>query len=457
MLRAGLTKVLACGAVLAWQVRRSQRRRGLRALESGSAGCLYGFVLYGRQGEQERVRALLEAARDRRSGALLVVGEPGAGKSALLDEARAEASGMAALEARGVESESRLPYASLYQLLRPALGALERITQAQTAALESALGLREDAAPDLYRVPLAVLTLLAEVAEERPLLCIVDDAQWIDHDSEQALVFAARRLHAEGVAMLFAAREGEFQPGVLPELRLRPLDVVAVRKLLSDRSGAAVAEDVARRVAAATGGNALAVAELASLLTPAQLAAREPLPLPLPLSRGVERLFAERVRALAPSTQQLLVVAAADDTAKPEVVLGAAERLGLDVSALDAAEQADLVRVDAVEVRFRHPLVRSAIYGTAPFSARRAAHTALAEVLSEAGEIDRYAWHRAAATFGHDEQAARRARTRNAFAAAAGAWERASELSALPGERGRRLAEAATDAWLTGLMPEAAR
>jgi len=214
---------------------------------------------------------------------------------------------------------------------------LSGITQAQAAALESALGLREDAAPDLYRVPLAVLTLLAEVAEERPLLCIVDDAQWIDHDSEQALVFAARRLHAEGVAMLFAAREGEFQPGVLPELRLRPLDVVAVRELLSDRSGAAVAEDVARRVAAATGGNALAVAELASLLTPAQLAAREPLPLPLPLSRGVERLFAERVRALAPSTQQLLVVAAADDTAKPEVVLGAAERLGLDVSALDEA------------------------------------------------------------------------------------------------------------------------
>ena len=164
-------------------------------------------MLYGRLGEQERVRALLDAARDRRSGALLVVGEPGAGKSALLDEARAEARDMAALEARGVQSESRLPYASLYQLLRPALGALERIPQAQAAALESALGLREDAAPDLYRVPLAVLTLLAEVAEEGPLLCIVDDAQWIDHDSEQALVFAARRLHAEGAAMLFAARE----------------------------------------------------------------------------------------------------------------------------------------------------------------------------------------------------------------------------------------------------------
>jgi DNA-binding CsgD family transcriptional regulator len=421
-------------------------------------------MLYGRLGEQERVRALLDAARDRRSGALLVVGEPGAGKSALLDEARAEARDMAALEARGVESESRLPYASLYQLLRPALGALERIPRAQAAALESALGLREDAAPDLYRVPLAVLTLLAEMAEEGPLLCIVDDAQWIDHDSEQALVFAARRLHAEGAAMLFAAREREFQPGVLPELRLRPLDAVAVRELLADRSGTAVTEDVARRVAAATGGNALAVAELASLLTPAQLAAREPLPLPLPLSTGVERLFAERVRALAPGTQQLLVVAAADDTAKPEVVLAAAERLELDVSALDAAEQADLVRVDALEVRFRHPLVRSAIYGTAPFSARRAAHTALAEVLNEAGEIDRYAWHPAAAALGHDEevareleQAARRARARNAFAAAAGAWERASELSASPEERGRRLAEAATDAWLTGLMPEAAR
>src|SRR5262249_57164210 len=189
-----------------------------------------------------------------------------------------------------------------------------------------------------------------------------------------------------------------------------------------------------------------------------------PLPLPLPLSTGVERLFAERVRALAPSTQQLLVVAAADDTAKPEVLLGAAERLELDVSALDAAEQADLVRVDALEVRFRHPLVRSAIYGTAPFSARRAAHCALAEVLSEAGEIDRYAWHRAAAALGHDEevareleQAARRARARNAFAAAAGAGGRARELSGSPGGGGRRLAEGGDGARPTRREPGAGR
>jgi DNA-binding CsgD family transcriptional regulator len=421
-------------------------------------------VLYGRQAERERLAAVLDSARAGRSGALLIVGEPGAGKSALLEDARATAADMTVLEARGVESESQLPYASLHQLLRPALASLHRIPRPQAAALESALGLRENAAPDLYRVPLAVLTLLAEAAEEQPLLCTVDDAQWIDRDSEQALVFAARRLHAEGVAMLFAARSGEFQSGVLPELHAKPLDAAAVRKLLGDRAGTDVTEDVAHRISVATGGNALAVTELSALLTSAQLSGREPLPLPLPLSTGVERLFAERVRGLTAAVQQLLVVAAADDTGKPEVVLGAAERLGLDVAALDAAEQEGLVRIDPIEVRFRHPLVRSAVYGTATFSARQAAHRALAEVLNEAGEADRYAWHLASATVGRDdevaqelEQAARRARARNAFAAAAGAWERASELSTSSEERGRRLAEAALDAWLTGLLPQAER
>ena len=254
--------------------------------------------LFGRGAEQERLRALLEDARNRRSGSLVLVGEPGAGKSALIDDVRTLASDMTVLEARGVESEAELPFASLHQLLLPTFDLLERLPAPQASALRAAFGLGDGDAPDLYRVPLAVLTLLAEAAEERPLLCLIDDAHWMDRDSEQALIFAARRLQADGVAILFAARVGQFEPAALPQLRVEPLSAAAVEALLNDRAGTTVAPEVAREVASATGGNALAVVELASLLTQGQLAGRDPLPRPLPMSAGVERLFADRVRDL---------------------------------------------------------------------------------------------------------------------------------------------------------------
>jgi len=420
--------------------------------------------LFGRRAEQERLRALLDGARDRRSGSLVLVGEPGAGKSALIEDVRRVASEMTVLEARGVESEAELPFASLHQLLRPTFDLLDRLPAPQASALRAAFGLGDGDAPDLYRVPLAVLTLLAEAAEERPLLCLIDDAHWMDRDSEQALTFAARRLQADGVVILFAARVGQFEAGSLPQLQLEPLDGHAVEALLAERAGAPVAPDVAAAIAAATGGNALAVVELASLLTREQLRGREPLPRPLPMSAGVEGRFADQVRELPAPARLLLLVAAADDTGRPDVIAGAARRLDSDFGALDAAERAGLIRVDAAEVRFRHPLIRSAVYGTTTFTERGAVHRALADVLREGGEIDRYAWHRAAATLEPDEavaaeleEAALRARARNAFAAASAAAERAADLSPSPAEKGRRLAEAASDAWLTGLLPQAAR
>jgi len=267
--------------------------------------------LHGRTVEQERLLGLLADARVGRSGAVVVVGEPGAGKSAVLELVRTAAEGMLVLEAKGVESEARLPFAALHQLLRPAFGLLERLPSPQADALRAAFALEGGGAPDLYRVPLAVLTLLAEAAEEQPLLCVIDDAQWVDGDSAQALTFAARRLQAERIAIVFAAREGGFDAAALPELSLKPLDTIAVEAILAARAGAAVAPDIARRIASATGGNALAVVELAPLLTREQLAGGEPLPQPLPMSSGVERLFADRVRDLPADARLLLLIAAA--------------------------------------------------------------------------------------------------------------------------------------------------
>ena len=420
--------------------------------------------LHGRALEQDRLLGLLNDARSGRSGAAVLVGEPGAGKSALLELVRAAAEGMTVLEARGVESEATLPFAALHQLLRPVFELLERLPAPQASALRAAFALKGGGAPDLYRVPLAVLTLLAEAAEDQPLVCVIDDAQWVDGDSAQALTFAARRLQAERIAIVFAARKGEFDAAALPELRLEPLDTTAVEAILTARAGTAVAPDVARRIASATGGNALAVVELAPLLTREQLAGGEPLPQPVPMSAGVERLFADRVRGLPAEARLPLLVAAADDTGKPDAVAAAARRLGTDLAALDSAEEDGLIRVGAAEITFRHPLVRSAIYGTATFAERRAVHRALAQTFKDAGEIDRYAWHLAAATLEPEEevareleQAAARARSRNAFTAASAAAERAAELSPSPHEKGRRLAEAASDAWLTGLLPQAAR
>jgi DNA-binding CsgD family transcriptional regulator/tetratricopeptide (TPR) repeat protein len=416
-------------------------------------------MLYGRRAECDALDRLLADARRSRSGALVLRGEAGVGKSALLDHAAGRAEGMAVLRAAGVESEAELPFAALHQLLRPVLELAGRIPEAQAAALGGALGLEPMGNQDRFLVSVAVLSLLAEAADERPVLCLVDEAQWLDRSSADALGFAARRLEAEGVVCVFAAREGdarEFPAPGLPELRLEGLDVEAAAALLTG-NGVDLPAPVVDLLVERTGGNPLALLELPGSLVPGQLTGRALLDDVLPLPARLQRTFGERVLGLPAETRALLVVAAAETTGDPTVVLRAGARLGVDVAALDAAEAAGLVRTGEGRLQFRHPLVRSAAYSTATLAGRQAAHRALAEALAGEDAADQRAWHLATATVGPDEavaaeleRSAGRARRRGGHAAAAAALERAAELTGDEAERGRRLVAAAVAAWLAG-------
>jgi DNA-binding CsgD family transcriptional regulator len=422
-------------------------------------------VLYGRDAERDRIGALLDDARESRSSALVIRGEAGIGKSALLDDARERAADMHVLSARGVESESELPFAALHQLLRPALRGVYDLPAPQQQALGGALGLGEGGGEDRFLISLAVLTLLAEVAEERPVLALVDDAHWLDEPSADALLFVARRLHEEGIALLFSVREDEdtrFDSRGLPELVLDGLAADAAETLLSQNTATDVAPHVRDELVRQTGGNALALLELPAALSEEQLAGAEPLPAALPLTEGVERVFLERVRRLPEPTQRLLLVAAADDTGSLPTVMHAAAALGANSDALDAAEQSGLVQVHGSQIDLRHPLVRSAVYHGAPSGERRAAHHALAEALSVDRHADRRVWHLAAAALEPEEeiasaleQAARSARERAGYSAAAAALARAAALT--PGEdaRLRRLYQAANAWWAAGRSDQA--
>jgi DNA-binding CsgD family transcriptional regulator len=428
-------------------------------------------MLYGRRAECDALERLLADARRSRSGALVVRGEAGVGKSALLDHAAGRAEGMTVLRAAGVESEAELPFAALHQLLRPVLELAGRLPGHQAAALAGALGLGPagergtDEARDRFLVSVAVLSLLAEAAEARPVLGLVDEAQWLDRSSAETLGFAARRLEAEGVVLLFAARDGdprEFPADGLPQLQLGGLDAEPAAALLAAVAGADLPAAVVDRLVERTGGNPLALLELPGTLDPGQLAGRAPLEDVLPLTARLERTFGERVRRLPDDTRTLLLVAAAETAGDPATVLRAGARLGVDAGALDPAEAAGLVRTGD-RLRFRHPLVRSAGYRTATLAARQAAHQALAEVLAGGDTADQRAWHLAAATVGPDEavageleRSADRARRRGGHAAAAAALERAADLTGDDPERGRRLAEAAGAAWLAGQADRAA-
>ena len=421
-------------------------------------------MLFGRDAERAQIWALLEAARASRSGALVIRGEPGIGKSALLEDARERATDMHLLAARGIESESELPFAGLHQLLRPALAYVDRLPRPQADALRGALGLAERAGDDRFLISVASLTLLAEYAERRPVVCLVDDAQWLDAPSADALLFVSRRLHAEGVVMLFGARDAygrQFDSGALPVLHLSGLDADAAAAVVGRHAGPTVAPAVRDRLIEQAGGNALALAELPAALTAGQLAGDDLLPDVLPLSRDVERLFLERVRRLPGPTQQLLLVAAADDTGRLGTIVKAAQALGSDGSALDAAEQSGLVAVRGARLELRHPLVRSAVYQGSAWTERSAAHRALADALG-ADEADRRAWHQAAASLDPDEDvlrqledAAQRASARGGHAAAARAYERAAELTTDPEARGRRLVAAAVEASTAGRNEQA--
>jgi DNA-binding CsgD family transcriptional regulator len=417
-------------------------------------------VLFGRDAERTAIGALLDAARDSRGGALFLRGEPGIGKTALLEDTRDRAADMHVLSTRGVESESELPFAAVHQLLRPVLSHLETLPGPQSTALRSALGLQEGPGDERFLIFAGCLSLLSDVAERRPVLCLVDDAHCLDAGSADALAFVARRLDAEGIAMVFAARAGEghrFEAADLPSLALDGLDVDAAGKLLT-RAAGSVPPSVRAHLIQQARGNALALVELPSALTDAQLAGEEPLPETLHVSDQLERSFLDRVRRLPGDTLRLLLVAAADDTEDVALVMRAAELMGEDRHALAPAEQAGLISVHGNRLEFRHPLVRSAVYWAATSSERRDAHRVLAQALEhDESRADGRAWHLAASAFGPDEaivqaleQAAERAAERGGQMAAAKALARAAELSADSQARGRRLALAARAARIAG-------
>jgi len=403
--------------------------------------------LHGRRVERDALEGLLAAVRGGQSGVLVICGEAGIGKTALLESAIGSASGFLLARAVGVESEMELAFAALQQLCAPMLDRLDRLPDPQQDALGVAFGLRVGDAPDRFLVGLAVLSLFSEVAEERPLLCVVDDAQWLDRASAQALVFVARRLLAESIALVFVTREPGDELEGLPKLAVAGLASGDARALLSSALGVPVDEHVRERIVAETRGNPLALLELPRGLTPAELAGGFGLPDAPRLSGRIEDSFRRRLAELPAETQRLLLVAAAEPVGDPVLVWRAAERLGIGVQA--ARHTAGLLEIGA-RVTFRHPLVRSAVYRAASTEERQAVHRALADATDNEVDPDRRAWHLAHATPGFDEEAASalersagRAQARGGLAAAAAFLERAATLTPEPSRRaGRALAAA---------------
>jgi DNA-binding CsgD family transcriptional regulator len=418
---------------------------------------VYG-PLYGRDPELAALHALTEAARQSRSGVLVIRGAPGTGKSALLDDMAAGSPDMRVLRATGIQGEAELAFAGLHQLVWPLRNFIGRLPGAQAAVLHGVLGAAQGRPPGQFQVGAATLELLAAAAEERPLLALVDDAHWLDGPSAEAITFAARRLHDDPIALVLAMRDAPqtaFDGSGFTELRLRGLDAEAAGALLD--SGGPLEAGVRAEVLRIADGNPLALLELPRAL--AGQSSGESLGEPVPLTPALEDAFLARVRALPAPSQRLLLLAAADSTADPAVVLSAARYLGIQAGDIDGAEAAGLLRLTATEVSFRHPLVRSAVYQSAPFSERAQVHLALART----ADPDRRSWHQAAALAGPDdtvadalEESAARARARSGFGAAAAALQRAAALTTDPGDRARRLAEAAEAAWLAGRPAPAA-
>src|SRR5262245_29695960 len=361
-------------------------------------------VFRGRSAERELLDRLLENVRGGQSAVLVIRGEAGVGKTALLHYCARQASGFRVAQIAGVESEMELPFAGLHQLCAPLLDRLGALPEPQQLALRIALGLETGDPPDRFLVALAALTLLAEVAAERPVLCLVDDAQWLDAASAQVLGFVARRLLAESVAVVFAVREptDERDLAGLPAMALAGLDDENSRALLTTVIPGRIDERVRDRIVAETRGNPLALLELPRGLSTAQLAGGFGLPELVPLSGRIEESFLRRLDELPPETRRLLLAAAAEPLGDPALMWRAATRLDVPSTAVDPAGRAGLLDVDA-QVRFRHPLVRSAVYRSATDGERRAAHGALADATDAALEPDRRAWHRALATDGPDE------------------------------------------------------
>ncbi len=392
---------------------------------------------------------LIEAVRAGESCALVVHGEAGVGKSALLEYLAGHAPGCKVVRAAGVQSEVELAFAGLHQLCAPMLGRLEALPLPQRDALRTAFGMCAGQAPDRFLIGLAVLSLLSQVAEEQPLVCLVDDEQWLDHASAQVLAFVARRLGAESVGLVFAARVPGGDLAGLPELVVRGLREADARALLDSALTGPIDERVRDQIVAETRGNPLALLELPQGLTLAELAGGFGLPGVVPLEGSIEESFRRRVSALPYQTRRLLLLAAADPTGDPALVWRAVGRLGIGADAAAPAADVGLAEF-GTRVRFRHPLARSAAYRSASAQDRQEAHQALAEVTDQRLDPDRWAWHRAQASPGPDkdiaaelERSAGRAQARGGLAAAAAFLKQAATLTLDPEQRsGRALAAA---------------
>ena len=419
--------------------------------------------LIGRQPECDTLEQLLTGVHAGRSRVLVLRGEAGVGKSALLEFLAARASGCAIARAVGVEAEAELAYSGVHQLCAHMLGSLPQLPPPQREALSIAFGLGVGPAPDRFLVGLAVLGLLAESAEKRPLVCLVDDAQWVDSASARILAFVARRVLAERLALVFVVREPSDHDELrgLPELVLNGLGDDDSRSLLESALPGRVDRQVVDRIVAESRGNPLALLELPRGLAPAEVAGGFALPNAAPLSGRIEQSFVRRLQSLPEATRRLLLLAAAEPLGDVTLLWRAAEQLALDYQAANPAVEAGHMALDS-RVRFRHPLVRSAIYRSTSVAERQMVHRALAEATDAATDPDRRAWHSARAATGPDEaiaseleRSAERARSRGGATAAAAFLERATELTADPQLRGSR-AMVAAQAKFEAAAPEAA-
>jgi DNA-binding CsgD family transcriptional regulator len=408
-----------------------------------------GFI--GRAPERTQLDGLLASVRDGESEALVLKGEAGIGKTALLRYTARQASGFRVVQVTGLEAEMELPFAGLHQLFGALPDRLDALPEPQRRALTTSLGLTAGDVPERFLVGLALLSLLSVVAAERPILCLVDDAQWLDAASGQVLGFVARRLRAESLGMLIAMRDsadGHDFDG-LPELPVEGLPEQDADALLSSVVTGRLDSHIAGRIVAETRGNPLALVELPARMTAAELAGGFTLPGSTELPSRIEEHYLRRIRQLPTQTQQLLLVAAAEPLGDPELVLRAAHRLDIDSSALEPAEAAQLLEIGR-RAKFRHPLVRSAVYRAAPLVSRRRVHEVLAEVSSSDSDADRRAWHRALAATGPDEdvaseleESAGRAQARGGVAATAAFLQRATVLTPEPARRAARALAAA--------------
>jgi DNA-binding CsgD family transcriptional regulator len=417
--------------------------------------------LRGRHRECEALDRLLADLRAGQSQVLVLRGEAGVGKTALLEYARERASGCRVERAAGVESEMELAFAGLHQLCMPLLGSLRHLPDPQRAAISTAFGLEDGVAPDRFLVGLALLGLLSEVARPQPLVCLIDDAQWLDRASAQALAFVARRLLAESVALVFVVREpgDEHELEGLPEMVVQGLQDSDARALLDAVTPGPLDERVRDRIIAETRGNPLALLELPRGLSAAELAGGFGRPDAQPLASRIEQSFRRRLESLPAATQTFLLTAASEPIGDVTLLWRAADDLGIGRDAAAPAEAAGLIALGA-RVQFRHPLVRAAVYRAATVPDRREAHRALAEATDPEVDPDRRAWHRASAAAGPDEEvaaelgrSAARAQSRGGVPAAAAFLERATELTADPARRGPR-AVAAARAKLDAGSPE---